>query len=501
MAARENRLLNEHLRVLPVLVALLAAVVATWASWPALVGTWVGMADYHHGTLLAAFVLVWLVRLGPSLPAPQERFSAVAAVLLLGALLAWLIALRALSSIGQQIMIPPILWLTVWLCCGLPTARRVAAPLACLYFAIPVWEMLLPVLQHMTVAVSETVLGWFGVPVSINGVFVTIPEGTFEVAEGCAGKRFLIVSLAVAGLFAGTSRMPPRRAAAFIAFTAALALLTNWLRVVIVIYSGHVSNMQSYFVAHEHISLGWAMFAVLVVIVCLLGRRLTDDVLPAPAPPAGNAAPGIATPRLHPLLATLLLLCVPFAGQLYTRYFPVPASAAPAMRLPVAAGEWRGPLAPDPRWMPTYPGASSWSRAAYRTAGGAEVQLYVAQYAAQREGAKLISFDNQLHSREWVLLRSGALESSSNAPPVRRAATLRLLTPRNQVWVVSYLYQVAGVVTASPVVAQLAYGTLSWTGALPSRLLAVAAPCGASCEGAERELADFWSAAGSDLLM
>jgi hypothetical protein len=79
--------------------------------------------------------------------------------------------------------------------------------------------------------------------------------------------------------------------------------------------------------------------------------------------------------------------------------------------------------------------------------------------------------------------------------------TVWLLTPQNQIWVVSYVYQVAGVVTASPVLAQLAYGTLSWTGALPSRLLAVAAPCRGSCEAAQREVADFWSAAGSDLLM
>jgi EpsI family protein len=500
---------------LPVLAALAAAAAAIWPTWPPLVRTWLGMADYHHGSLLAVFLAGWLYRRGASLPPAAPRASMTAAGLLLATLLGWLIAWRAASSIGQQIMAPPILWLAVWASCGRPVAARIAAPLACLYFAIPVWELLLPALQHLTIAVTETALGDLGVPVVINGAFVTIPEGTFQIVEGCAGKRYLIVALTVAALLAGTAGMRWRRALGYLAITAALALLTNWLRVMTVIYAGHVTDMQSYLVAREHVSIGWAMFAVLVAIVCLIGRRLAPHSAagqPDSTPFAGSrhagqratplpseTAPGVLATLMHSgVPAALLVLSVAPLAQLYARYALAPGPVSPAAQLPTAAGSWSGPLAPDLRWMPRYPGASSVSRASYSSARGA-VQVFVAEYQTQREGAKLISYDNRLLGTDWLRLEAGPLDTPGAPSPAGKAAALWATTPDREAWLVSYLYQVDGIMTASPVLAQLAYGTLSWRGPLPMRLLALAAPCESSCEEAQRRLDEFWSAVGAHM--
>jgi len=486
-----------QLRPLPVIATLLGAGAAIWCTWPPLVHTWMAMADYQHGGLLALFLLVWVYQRASQVPCYTPHASPLAAVLLLGALLAWLVAYRAASSIGQQIMIPPILWLAVWMSCGIVAARLVAAPILCLYFAIPVWEVLLPTLQHLTVGVAETVLGWLGVPVAINGPLVTIPEGTFEIAEGCAGKRYLIVALTVAAVFAGTVRLRPRRALAFLAITAALALVLNWLRVMIVIYAGHLTDMQSYFVAREHLSLGWALFAVLVAIVCLIGWRLAPASPRGVAPPAAEAARAASFPRSG-LAATLLLLCLPLAAQLYARYALARPGNPTVLHLPELAG-WRGPRVPDPAWAPHCIGASSQTHAAYEGAAGA-VQVFVAEYLEQRAGAKLISYENTLTDPAWLQLRAEALDPAGRTAGSAAAAALWMVTPDGQPWIVSYVYQVDRVVTASPVLAQLAYGTLSWGGVRPSRLVAIAAPCPGSCDETQRTLSLFWSTVGERLL-
>ena len=477
---------------MPAFSALLAAALAIWVTWPPLARTWLDMADYQHGWLVTLLIVVWLYRIGPSLPLPTGRLATLGGGLLLLALLAWLVAYRALSSIGQQLLVPPILWLAVWSSCGWPTARRVVAPLACLYFVIPVWELLLPGLQRLSVFVAESLLSWLGVPVSIEGVFITIPEGSFQIAEGCAGKRYLIVALAVAGLIAGMMRMRWQRALLFFATTALLALLTNWLRILIVVYAGHLTDMQSYLVAREHISLGWVLFAVLVALVCVLGNRLAGaHAVVAAAPPASVVAPPQAS-LWRALLATVPLLLVPLSAQLYTRYSIAPRAGLAAVLLPVADREWHGPLAPDARWTPRFRGASSESRGAYTGVAG-EVQIFVAQYGVQSDAGKLISFNNSLYTPGWVQLRTGTLTPSAASARAQSTAALWVLAPTGEQWLISYVFQVGDVVTANPVVAQLAYGMLSWRRALASRVLVVAAPCATDCESAQRAVADFWS--------
>jgi EpsI family protein len=269
--------------------------------------------------------------------------------------------------------------------------------------------------------------------------------------------------------------------------------------------------MQSYLVATEHVSLGWAMFAVLTVIVCLIGRRLAphpaapqpeslplaDSPITAqrPAPRTGPRA--LATLTHSGLPAALLVLSLAPLAQLYARSL-APAPVSTAVALPAAAS-WSGPLAPDRLWTPRYPGASSVGRASYSGAQGA-VQVFVAEYQVQREGAKLISYDNHLLGADWEGIQAGVLDPAGATSPAGEAAALWAATPARQRWLVSYLYEVDGIRTASAVLAQLAYGTLSWRGVLPTRLLAVAAPCEGSCEQAQRRLREFWNTAGAHML-
>ena len=65
-----------------------------------------------------------------------------------------------------------------------------------------------PELQRLTAHLAVAALQWTNIPVYLEGTLITIPSGAFEVAEACAGLRFLVVTLAIATLVAGLAISP-----------------------------------------------------------------------------------------------------------------------------------------------------------------------------------------------------------------------------------------------------------------------------------------------------
>lgn len=166
-AATANRMLWAEVsavypQALVVLGVVAAAALAVWPTWPALIKTWRVMPDYDQAELLVPFILCWIAARGAHLPGPSKRISPLAIAALFASLVIWLVAYQAESNIGEQLMTPVILWTAIWTAFGLPIASRFAVPVACLYFAIPLWEFLVPVLQSVAVHVTETLLGVIG---------------------------------------------------------------------------------------------------------------------------------------------------------------------------------------------------------------------------------------------------------------------------------------------------------------------------------------------------
>src|SRR4030095_13781243 len=202
-----GRLLRNRSMTAP-FVALAALVAAgTLGLWPTLVGLariWLQMRDYHHGLLVVAVTLGWVFWRRGAINASGVRAEPKALALLAIVVLAWLVSYRANSELMQQLLIPIMLQLAVLAAFGRGIARLTFAPFAYLYFSIPVWEHLLPLLPSITAQVAETVLRLMGVVTHVDGHSVTIPEGTFDIVEGCSGKRYVVIGLAFATL-AGVS--------------------------------------------------------------------------------------------------------------------------------------------------------------------------------------------------------------------------------------------------------------------------------------------------------
>lgn len=492
-------------RALPPLGLLAAAALAIWPAWPPLVETWQAMPEYSYSLLLVPIIIFWIAVRSATLPEPAQRTSPVALATLLATLAAWLIAYKASSAIGEQLMIPVILWSAVWMAFGLPIAQRLAVPLVCLYFAIPIWEFLVPPLQSACVWVAQTVLGSVGIPVHIDGHLVSIPQGTFRIEEACAGRRYFIVGITIAALLAGTTRMRPLRAIAFMFIAAALSIVTNWIRILTVIYAGYLTNMRSYLVVKEHLTLGWFLFALNAVVICLIGERLARSGTSPPFKSPAGELPGGATAMLaRPAVpATVLVLLIPVLAIAYSRH-ELASTAALSNRsttrsLPIADGFWMGPRAGDQNWRPKYLGAASSARGSYASPLGA-VEVFVADYVREQPGAKLVSSANLLFPSDWMLLERGEISEGARARLIGRPRLIELQTPAGERWMITYLYRVGHWVMGNAIFEQLAYGVQAWGGPVPTRIAAVATRCRASCQQARQRLERFWSSEGTTLL-
>lgn len=481
--------------------ALLAAgfaIAALWSTWPPLIELWIRSTDYEHGPLACLIALVWMVRASAKLDAPPRdalphRLRAIEswfpAVLLAITLGLWLIASRANVEIGKQALAPVILWFAVATAAGWRGALSLTSPILYLYFAIPIWEQIVPLLQWLAVTVVHASFALAGVPVRIDGILITIPEGSFIVLEGCSGKRYLIVALATAGLLAAVYSMGWQRTLRYLGFTAALALVANWIRVIIVIATGHLTNMTSYLVTHEHFSLGWAIFAVLLAAVWLLGRKLEQPVPQTPARPADKPAP---QPGATELAVSLGLLCIPALAMLCAPRWPVKPEVQPSLEMPRAGAEWQGPLPASGQWLPNFSGAASETRASFESNGGVRVETYWAAYGRQTADAKLIRYSNTLVNDRWLTLERSASVRVRAGHEVR-VRTLLLQATSGSRWMVDYYYVVGDVSVTQEWEAQVLYGALSWIRPEPSAVIAVAAPCALSCASAEQALAAFWA--------
>jgi len=440
-----------------------------------------------HGYLVLA-VCVWLViRARHRIAAEHVRPMPVVCAALLSCAVMWLMFWRASLQDPHLLMLPVLVWLAMLAAFGWRVARHLAFPVAYFVFALPVWWYLNGPLQNLTTR-AVGVLAWLtGLPTYIEGNFVTIPAGVFEIAGGCSGSHFLVVGLATAALQGEVARDSLRRRLMLLAIVSGLALLSNWLRVFTIIVAGHLTDMQHALITEGHYWFGWALFAVVIGGFTWLTSR----------PPAEEAPEreAVATPdRVDVkayIAAALSLAAVPVIGHAAWSE-PDAGALQPMIEMPEGRGGWSGPLPPGPTsWKPIFPGAHGERLALYRSAEGDVVEAYAAVYLVQRQGAELIGEGSSV---------LGALEQES-AHVVEvggrryREAVAVGKDGRSLVW---WSYDIGGRTFTSPLLAQLWYGVRSLARPVRSSVSALRIQCGVSCEQARAALERFAGRIGAD---
>ncbi len=409
-----------HLTALSaVAVALLALF---WPDIESLAHIWWTSTTFGHCLFIAPVVgwLVWQRRAGLARMRPAAWTPGLLVVALGG--FGWLVGDAAGVALARHLGIVLMLQGAVVTTLGPNVGRALLFPLAYAVFLVPFGQGMEGPLQTATVAMTMALLHLFGVPATVDGVLITIPNGYFEVAEACSGAKFVIAMVAYGTLVANVCFVSWRRRLAFMAVALVVPVLANGVRAFATIYAAYCTSVERA-TGLDHIVYGWLFFGVVMAGVLAIGWRWFDR---APDAPAFDPATLQAVPRWRcdPLQAAILVLVtasafVTWAGAIAHRAQRLPDHIA----LPVVAGWHRVAASTRAPWMPYYPGADHFLFGRYADGRGHLVDLAIAVYGSQREGKELVGFGIGPLREDDVWVRIG------NGPDLAGGSSLRMVGP------------------------------------------------------------------------
>jgi exosortase len=467
--------------VLTVYALIALAVLSFLPEFRLLAHVWATQPGSSQGPLIAviALGLIWTRR--HELIFEPSSIAVLPLVGLVIAIAAWVAARAASIGFAEWALWPLILVFAIRLALGARAARCIALPAAYFLLALPIIGVFAAPLQTLTATAASLPLHVVGLSPVIQGRYVTIPEGSFEIAEGCAGTHFLTAALATGTLFAVFLGLPFRRAMLVVVGSVLVGLVANWLRVALVIEIGHVTAMQSSLVRDHH-AFGWLIFTALLLAFLLVARTLSvGDAAPKrrdtallPSPPAVARAICIGAVALvvTPLWAAIIDHAA--SGQ------ALPDSALPALR------GLEGPTRYQADWRPSFPGAASERAGEYRL-GAAPIEVYSAFYSVQAHGAKLFGSDSSIAGRGPWKERARRLRQLPGA-----AIETILVDDEGQARLVWHWFEVRGERLTSGAQVKLRQSLAAF--GLPARsgVVAISARCEPDCSRAEALLAEVY---------
>jgi exosortase A len=386
------------------------------------VRVWIGSTAYNHCFLIIPLIafLLWERRAVIASVSPSPALWPLALMPLLSAL--WLIAAILDLQEGRQLLMMAMFEVMLLVALGPRLFWLLLAPLLFLFFLVPSGAFLVPSLQKITAEISIAGLQALHIPVYSDGFIIDIPEGTFEIAEACAGLRFLIASIVFGCFFAVVMYRSFVRRAFFILLSVVVPIAANGLRALGIIVLGHLEGSAAA-VEADHVLYGWFFFTLVIIILIAVGAAFAQRIdrrMPAgsagwPKPPAWRFA--IAVPA-----AALLAFTGPaYAARLDALY---PSAPLPRALAPVIAAPWHSVLAAAADWRPLVSGADREFLEDFEEPGSGIVIRYVALYRLRAIGNSLTTTGNCLvDDILWHIAGYGRANVSLGGKPTSVAST------------------------------------------------------------------------------
>jgi len=446
--APETRATAGQRLIAPLLLAATLAV-AFFPAWQSMAQIWWTTVTYHHGFVVApvALALIWMER--KALAGLPIRFEPLALVPLAGFACLWLLGEAGAAQLLQHIGVVGLLVSGLVAILGRHIARVIAFPLLFLFFMVPFGDFLVPFLQDITARFSVMLLRALDIPVFHNGIMIDLPNGRFEVAEACAGIRFLIANVVVAAVFAHLSYRRWWKWLVFMALAVVIPILANGLRAFGIILIAHLTDNE-YAVGVDHLVYGWGFFTVVMLIVLFVGNLFADKPLAAAAPtPALTSAP-----RRIGIAGTVALAVIVLAPPAYAYLVMRTPADLPTVTLPPPPEVvgWTRVDAPGD-WQPQLANTDARAVWAYRQ-DAAVADLAIGYWAFERQGAEAVYHANRMADNEsWTRIGVGRHRLSIADLPttVQRERMQSYIDYRAVLW----WYWIGGSFTADTITAKL----------------------------------------------
>ncbi len=229
---------------------------ARWIKWD---------QELSHG-IPTVFALLYLAFNCQKLPFKQDtkfiRWSLITALALLS--LAWLLfALANISIVANTTLLFCIIVFSA-ASYSLKTARFLLPLFGILIFALPFFGQFNDILVSMSASIVGILVHFFGITALVEGQNIFIPSGHIYIADGCSGLRYFTISILLGYLLSILNNYNTKEALLTLAIATALGLLTNWLRIFLLVLIGDITEMKSSLM-HDHEFFGWILFACVML--------------------------------------------------------------------------------------------------------------------------------------------------------------------------------------------------------------------------------------------
>jgi exosortase A len=423
------------------------------------VAQWKQSQTFSHCFLVfpITIYLVWSQREQISNLAPSPNFRGLPILGLLG--IGWLLGHLGAVLVVQQVAVVAMLQALVFTVAGSAVTRALFFPLSFLIFAVPFGEDLIRPLQDFTAFFTVKALQLSGIPVFRDGWMIVTPTSVWEVAEACAGIRYVIPSVILGCLFSYSRYRSWERRLGFILLCFFGAIVANGIRAYGIVIAAHFTNNRVA-VGVDHLVAGWVFHSVVVFLLFWFGLRWCEPITgetknEIPATKSKARAIHAGSPRavaLTALSAVALLGLAPLAA--HSLLLPQPIFATAMISAPSVTQPWQALDQHDATWKPRFIGADGELSRSY-LAGRQGVHLFIAYYRPhQRQGVELISGGNVLtNEKSWRAVSAGSAQAMVDGESL--SVDRIVLRSNDRTRLVWSWYWVGGEYTSNPYFAKL----------------------------------------------
>jgi exosortase len=238
----------------------------------ALIGRWLKFDELlSHGLVVIAMTGYLLAK---NLNQDPEKQLTPAPIIFLALLsLIWFVFKTLNIDILEQLILIPILAVTLWCLIGTRSICKILPIIALLIFAIPIWGYLAKPLVFLSTQAVTSLIELTNLTAFIEGNRISLPFGVLVIADGCSGIRYLTVALAISYYLYIDSIGSLKKKLFLILASFILGIVSNWVRIYLITLIAYESDMQSGLVK-DHELFGWIVFALMFSPILYFGGRL-----------------------------------------------------------------------------------------------------------------------------------------------------------------------------------------------------------------------------------
>ena len=445
-------------------IFVIASILLIWAFRAEIVGAiavWSDSRTFGHAFFIFPITIFLVYRLRHHLAALRPHAAPWALALIAALMLVWAISDLANAMVAKQFAFIALWQAMFLLVFGWRVTRTAIFPLAYLYLAIPFGLSIIPPLQDVTAQIVVHLLRLTGMPVFLDGYHIQIPSGSFLVAEACSGVRYLMVCVALGILAAYLFFRSWTRRIFFLGLSVVVPIVANGVRAYGIIMIAHLSD-YALAIDIDHVIYGFIFLGV--VLLCLLGvgALLREDHLDSESGALATNLAAVHKPEKRSggysaqILSAAAAILAIFAVQISILTAKAPPTSLATIRYePMLGSVWQAVANEDESsWKPDFRGMDAHLQQSYRR-DGEQVDLHVAYYDYQREGAEVVSDLNRLVGArsDWQLLEADPVRVQVGHSEL--SINSALVQSRRRTFLVWYWYWIGGEDTSSRVTGKL----------------------------------------------